>query len=187
MKDYAVNKLGEVIKRLEDGHTWTSSIYSTEQNLGDGDFIQKGDYRCYKYVIENDVPVQRQIKRYGVVDQYNDIVGAVYYHEKKDGTVEIDDNIDVFHPSYGIPQYHLDGSIVKKKSNMEDREELKEKAKEIKDAVILNQIESAYKPSKEMEIVKAYIDWIVDGKPNNDQRETDYNEMQTAIFGIKNA
>ena len=46
-------------------------------------------------------------------------------------------------------------------------------------------IAEQYSIGYEMKLTKAYMDWVVEGQPANDERATDYQAMQTHINGVK--
>src|SRR4030042_2643549 len=113
MYNYAVDEKGNILKKLQDGDSYPGTIFRSEQDLGDGDIIETGGYRCYKFCIENDLPVERQIKRYGIKDDNNDIIISCYYHKKPVNGYELNDNVIVLDPTYNVPRLYVDGSIVK--------------------------------------------------------------------------
>lgn len=185
MYRYAVSNRGDVISKLDNGQNYPGNVYENKQDLGNGDTIMKGRFRCYKWKIINDKPVEQIIKRYGITDENNDIVSEQYYNKLPTNGHEIQDDLIIKDEKYNVPKYFLDGSIVKIKPNIGDRPELAEKIKSISDKEIENKILEKYSIGKEINYTKDLLNWIVDGKPENDSRETKYNEMKIEIDKIK--
>jgi hypothetical protein len=52
-------------------------------------------------------------------------------------------------------------------------------------ALIEARIAEKYPPGREMKIIKAYMDWIVEGQPEGDERVGEYREMQEYIKKVK--
>jgi hypothetical protein len=187
MNEYALNEQGDVIAKLEEGHNFQGPTFKTEQELGNGNAIEKNGYRCYKFTIKNDVPVENKIKRWGIPDGHGDIISDVYNHDPHESFYEIPEDYKLLNEKYGVPQYHVDGSVIKLKPDIKDRPEFAAACKIIDDNDIRLKIAQKFHITKELEIMKGYMDWLNDGKPENDQRETDYNNMQAEIDTIKNA
>lgn len=189
MSEYALNNRGDVIGRLEEGHNYTGLIFDTGQDLGNGDIVECGGFRCYKYTIKNDLPVENIIKRYGIKDQYNDIVSDSHYHEMPIDGHEIDLEWEIKDSKYNVPKYYVDGSLVKPKPDIFDRPELAKIKKDVNDREKEKAIMILYRLEKQDLIMQDFIDWIYEGKPDasgggDDERKIEYLEMRVEIKDI---
>jgi hypothetical protein len=185
MYRYAVDENGNLISKLDEGQDYGYNIFESETDLGNGEIIGKGRFRCYRYMIVNDQPIEQQIKRYGIKDENNDIIIDMHYNSVPDTGIEIQEDIIVLDEKYDVPNYYVDGSIVKVKPNKGDRPELQAKIDKIDDAETEDKIKEKYSVGKELKLMKLYMDWIKEGMPGDDPRQADYENMQAEIAIIK--
>jgi hypothetical protein len=82
-------------------------------------------------------------------------------------------------------EYIVRNSKLTKKSEEEIRRiELSTELQEVRDE-IKRSISTKVPISEEIQRTKAYLEWIKDGQPKNDEREKDFVEMQNMINSIK--
>ena len=99
----------------------------------------------------------------------------------KEGEIKLDTPFEYLHKNE-IKRRSLEQ--VKKDKAVQTQDEADKYLKVINQE-ILNKISIAIPIHEELKLTKAYFSWLNDGKPKNDEREQEYNEMEKQIAAIK--
>lgn len=190
---YIVNKNSYIIRNNDNGKVANHLGVNVElpDDLGDL-FLHQGDFQCYKYKYVGNTVMEQQIKPYAMMNENNDII-ATFLSGNLDNPddaveitqIELDSLTALYDDKYRLPLYQYIANEVVAKANIFDEVEKCEKAFAVVHKQMEHQIARQYSLGKEAKISKAYLDWIKEGQPPSDPRESSYTDMQTAIADAK--
>ena len=143
------------------------------------------------YKIENNQMVLKSLEeqaKEGLIEigpnqkiENNQIVQKSLKEQLKEGLFELNEPFQYLEDN--MVKNHTVQEVIAKK--LLTKKEHCAKALQALDVEIIKEIAQQYSAGEEIKRTKNYIDWIEAGKPDNDEREAQYREMQADIADIK--
>lgn len=196
---YLIDSLGFVVSLLKGPVPAGGQEYSAPKDLGPLILSTDKGHRTYRFKVVEGEPQEQTIEEYFHLSEGGDILGIYtagsLERKAQQGTLATSNQLASlqekaqaefpFDQEFQLPLFHLKNGKVVKKRNLFDTPEKCEKALGILNARMEAEIAQVVPTGVEMKLAKAYMQWILEGQPKKDARQTRFQEMETKIQEVK--